>query len=265
MEATRQEEFASAHWRDRVRLPAVDGQVPQHEESCEVVVDNGWRPLRFHDYQTIYGHPGLYEHLFYGMPQCDSPRRVVDLLKDVRRDLSGPPTAVQAIDLGAGNGIVGQQLRSAGAKHVVGIDIIPEAAAAASRDRPSVYDDYIVDNLCEPTADTMTRLGKLTPNVLACVAALGFGDIPPLAYFNAMTFLPRGGLVALNIKEEFLDERYAFGFSELVRRMVRGQVIRVEATRRYVHRLSTAGKPLHYLALVATKLDEVPRSMLIDP
>lgn len=264
MEATRRQEFTSDQWRERVRLPDSKQQVEQHEESCEVLLDGAWQPLRFHDYHVIYEHPGLYEHLFYGLLQCDSPRRVIDLLTEVRRELPAPRGPVNAIDLGAGNGIVAEQLRGAGAKRIIGIDIIPQAAAAAARDRAGVYSDYIVDDLCQPTPETRARLSAEPTSVLACVAALGFGDIPPLAYFNAMNFLSVGGLVALNIKEEFLDERYTFGFSELVRRMVRGQVIRVEATRRYVHRLSTAGKPLYYLALVATKLSEVPRSMLVD-
>ena len=35
----------------------------------------------------------------------------------------------------AGNGMVGQELRAIGAEHIVGIDIIPEAATATARDR----------------------------------------------------------------------------------------------------------------------------------
>ena len=46
--------------------------------------------------------------------------------------------------------------------------------------------------------------------------------------------------------------------------MVNGRVVRLEATRRYRHRLSAAGDPLYYTAMVATKLAEIPESMLVE-
>ena len=40
--------------------------------------------------------------------------------------------------------MVGEELEELGASTIVGIDLLPEAAAAAVRDRPGVYDDYCV-------------------------------------------------------------------------------------------------------------------------
>jgi len=104
----------------------------------------------------------------------------------------------------------------------------------------------------------------LRPNAMTCVAALGFGDIPPKAYHRAASYVAPGGLLAFNIKEEFLDPRYTFGFSELMRRSVDEGLLRLEATRRYPHRLSAAGEPLYYTAMVATKLAEIPESLLVE-
>ena len=73
-----------------------------------------------------------------------------------------------------------------------------------------------------------------------------------------------GGLLAFNIKEDFLDARYTHGFSELFRRMMNGKLVRVEATRRYRHRLSAAGEPIFYTAMVATKLAEIPDALLVE-
>lgn len=224
-----------------------------------------WRRIRFHDYARIFERRGLYEHLFYGLLECDSPRRVVGLLDEVRREARDAAGPLRAIDLGAGNGIVAEQLRQVGAEKILGIDILPEAREAALRDRPHVYTDYLVADLCAPPADVVGRIRELRPNVLVCVAALGFGDIPPAAYYQAASQIPNGGLLAFNIKEEFLDERYTHGFSELIRRMMREKVVRIEATRRYCHRLSAAGEPIFYTAMVATKLEAIPRSMLVDP
>ena len=94
---------------------------------------------------------------------------------------------------------------------------------------------------------------------------MGFGDVPPRAYFNALSAIPVGGLLAFNIRTDFLDPRYSFGFSELVRRMMQGNVIRIESMQRYRHRLAVTGEPLWYTAVIATKLDHVSRDMLVDP
>jgi predicted TPR repeat methyltransferase len=246
-------------------LPRLERGVSQHEEWCEVLEGAHWRRIRFHDYATIFEHRGLYEHLFYGLLECDSPRRVVGLLAEVRREARGATGALRAIDLGAGNGIVAEHLRRIGAEQIVGIDILSEARDAALRDRPNVYTDYVVADLCDPSPQVMVRLRELRPSALVCVAALGFGDIPPTAYHQAAAAVPVGGLLAFNIKEEFLDERYTHGFSELIRRMIRERIVRVEATRRYCHRLSAIGEPIFYTAMVATKLGEIPDSMLVDP
>ncbi len=250
-------------WKGRVRLPALHSDVPQDAEWCEFLENGRWKRLRFHDYDEIYKRPGLYEHLFYDLLECSSPRRVVGLLAAVRRDHG--QGAFAALDLGAGNGIVGEELQKVGATRVVGIDILTEAGEAARRDRPGLYDDYVVADLTDPDEDTRTRLGRAKPDVLACVAALGFGDIPPRAYFNAASFIPIGGQLAFNIKEEFLDERFTHGFSELIRRTIAERVFRLEAWVRYRHRLSAGGEPIFYTAMVATKLAEIPRSMLVDP
>lgn len=255
--------FLKPRWKDRLRLPPLEDDLPQDLEWCEVLERDRWKKLRFHDYDQIYGRPGLYEHLFYGLLECSSPRRVVSLLQAIRRDRGAGPCS--ALDLGAGNGIVGEELRRAGASSVIGIDILDEAREAALRDRPQVYDDYIVDDLTRPNDDSRSRLEASKPDVLTCVAALGFGDIPPLAFYNAASAIQIGGHLAFNIKEEFLDERYTHGFSELVRRMIKEKVVRLEAWVRYRHRLSAAGLPLFYTAIVVTKLEPIPRSMVVDP
>ena len=46
--------------------------------------------------------------------------------------------------------------------------------------------------------------------------------------------------------------------------MVHDEVIRLEATRRYRHRINIDGEPLFYTAMIATKLKPVPESMLVE-
>lgn len=256
--------YRKSQWEGRVRFPKTDQDLAQNHEWCEIKEDGGWSKLRFHDYEEIYQRPGLYEHLFYQMLKCRSPERVVKLLDEVRRDFDKSVDSLRVLDLGAGNGIVGERLRERGVQHVLGIDIISEASLAAKRDRPRVYADYLVADLCAFSDEARERIQAFNPNVLACVAALGFGDIPPRAYFNALSLIPEGGMLAFNIKDEFLDSSHVHGFSGLIRRMVHDEVIRLEATRRYRHRLDINGEPLFYTAMIATKLETVPEAMLVE-
>ncbi|MBI1949207.1 MAG: methyltransferase [Deltaproteobacteria bacterium] len=258
-----QHRHRSATWEGRVHLPRVDEPLDQDQEWCEVQEGQGRLRLRFHDYAELYRRTGLYEHLFYGLLGCCSPERVAGMLAELRSDglCTGP---LRVLDLGAGNGMLGEELRKLDAEAVLGVDIIEDARVAAGRDRPGVYDDYLVDDLTNPSAATLTRLTDFRPTCLSCVAALGFGDVPPLAYFSALAHIPVGGILAFNIKSDFLDHRYTFGFSELIRRMIGEQYIRFEATRRYQHRRNVRGEPLYYTAIIATKLAEVPESLLVD-
>jgi predicted TPR repeat methyltransferase len=255
--------FSVDEWEQRLRFPGRDGGVPQDAECCEIREAGAWRRLRFHDYAELYERPGLYEYLFYDILKCDSPRRVVNLLGAVRAEL-GVTEPLRVVDFGAGNGMVGRELRRIGARRIVGADILEEARAAAQRDLPGVYDDYLVDDMSAPSMESDERLRGLRPNAMTCVAALGFGDIPPSAWHRAASYVAPGGLLAFNIKEDFLDARYTHGFSELIRRMIGGRIARVEASLRYRHRLSAAGEPLYYSAMIVTKLAEIPGSMLVE-
>lgn len=231
----------------------------QDEEFCEVRIGEDWQRIRFHDYDQIFAVPGLYEALFYGRLKCCSPQRVAGLLDDVLSDFPQRGGDLRVLDIGAGNGMMGQEMRLMGARHVVGVDIIAEAKTATERDRPGVYDDYLVADLTALTPQQTERLEAARANCLTCVAALGFGDIPPLAFATAYNLIDDNGWLAFTIKENFLDpDCDVSGFSGLVRQLRSEGLIRVQAYRRYRHRLSITGKPLHYVAMVVTKLREIP-------
>lgn len=243
------------------RFPA-RSDLDQDQEWCEALIDDRWRRLRFHDYAEIYSVPGLYEAIFYAALRCRSPRRVVGLMCDVLEDNGASAGRLRALDVGAGNGIVGERLRERGVESVIGVDIIPEAADAARRDRPGVYDDYLVADLCALDDEHSRTLRDAGLNALTTVAALGFGDIPPRAFAGAFRFLNEGGWLGFNLKERFLAGDDDTGFSRLIRAMTDDGVLQMHAYRRYVHRLSVAGEKLHYVAVVARKRREIPTEML---
>ncbi|MBN1341230.1 MAG: methyltransferase domain-containing protein [Phycisphaerae bacterium] len=248
-----------------IRFPQVEEDtVSQDEETCEVVMGDQALRIRFHDYDEVYKIPGLYEKLFYEELRCCSPSRVAGLLDDVLEDSDSCPEDLRVLDVGAGNGMVGEELLVRGVRKIVGIDIIKEAREAARRDRPEVYDDYHVTDLTDLPERVEEKLREDGFNCLSTVAALGFGDIPPKAFVKALDVIETPGWLAFNIKEDFLSERDSTGFCRLIRRLSRDQVIQIQAYRRYRHRISVTGEPLHYVAMVAKKLKDVPDHYLED-
>jgi SAM-dependent methyltransferase len=239
-----------------VTFPATGDGVSQDREWCRVVVDGERRTIRFHDYHEIYAVPGLYETIFHQHLKCRSPAEVVGLLGEQMRAAGDDPADLSVLDVGAGNGIVGEELRDLGARALVGVDIIPEAAEAAARDRPGVYDDYLVCDLTALGDDDRARLCAESPNCLTTVAALGFDDMPPAAFEQAFDLIPDGGWVAFNIKADFLDGDDSTGFRKLIARMIGSGVLEECARRRYRHRLSMTRDPLDYVAMVGRKRRE---------
>ncbi len=234
----------------------------QDEEWCLVRENGATRKVRFHDYGEIYELPGLYERLFYDHLKCTSPETVAGLFGRELERAGVDAGILNVLDVGAGNGMVGEQLAQVGTGTVVGVDIIPQAAAAAERDRPGIYDDYLVLDLTALDAETRSELESRELNALTCVAALGFGDIPPAAFAAAYDLLVPGGWLAFSIKEDFLDEEGGSGFARLIRELVDRGMAEIRAQSRYRHRLSACGEPVHYIALVAVKRDPEPAAPL---
>jgi SAM-dependent methyltransferase len=237
-----------------LRLPdGASTNADQDEEWCEVEYDGETRRLRFHDYADIYSIPGLYERLIYEELRCDSPRVIARLLAGEIERRNVDPATLRVLDLGAGNGIVAEELARIGADRLVGVDIIEEAAEAAERDRPGLYDDYVVADLLNGSPKDRRRLDDHELNALTCVAALGFGDIPPEVFCEALRRIATPSLVVYTIKEKFLGEEDPSGFSDLVERLdSEGSLVTLQQER-YQHRLSWAGEPLHYYAVLAEK------------
>ena len=237
----------------QISFPSINADADQDAEVCEVVVDGTAQRIRFHDYDEIYRVPGLYEHLFYEVLDCRSPDVVCDLLREQLVAGDHDPAALTVLDLGAGNGMVGECLKKLGSGTVVGVDILPEAAEATMRDRPGVYAEYVVGDLTDPAPDVREALGRYRFGVMTTVAALGFGDIPPEAFAYAYSHLVPDGWLAFCIKEDFLADEEPSGFSQLIQRMMSDGSLEIFAERRYQHRLSAQGEPLHYVAMVGRK------------
>ncbi len=254
-------EHALSATRYPLTFPEADTKADQDSECCEVRVNGERRRIRFHDYNEIYSLPGLYEQLFYDELKCQSPTVLTELLTDTMGETGTDPGTVDALDIGAGNGMVAEELVKRGIRSVVGVDIIEEAAEAAERDRPDVYDDYHVADLTDLPPDVERAMADRGFTCMTTCAALGFGDIPPLAFAIALNLLADDAWVAFTIKDRFLDgeaDDEESGFSALVNRLCDTGRLEVLAKRKYRHRLAVDGRELHYVAVVARRRQPAP-------
>lgn len=245
-----------------VHLPRGTTGLDQDAEWCIVETDGDRRRVLFHDYAELYRTPGLYEGLFYDALECDSPQVVCGLLREAMLEQGRDIRDLSALDVGAGNGMVGEVLAEMGASNLVGVDIIEEALEATERDRPEVYDDYRVVDLTDVSPEDDAALRDHGFNAMVTVAALGFGDIPPEAFAQAYDYVEDGGLIVFNIKDRFLESGDPSGFRKLVNGLADDGLLKPLAQRRYRHRLSMTGKPLHYFAHVCEKRGPVPAHWL---
>lgn len=249
--------------RHRVQFPPADSNILAQDEAFFFLQENGDQVrLRFHDYDEIYSRPGLYEQVFYDRLKCSSPKKVGDILKRTLDSADQAITELRVLDLGAGNGIMGEVLKNHGVARLIGCDIIPEAREAALRDRPTLYDEYYVADFANLAPELVGEIDDWSIDCLTSVAALGFGDIPPAAFFRGLQFVSVGGWVAFNIKETFLDHSDDTGFSRFVRELIFSEYLDVFHLEKYRHRYSMEGQPLFYFALVGQKTYDIPDDFL---
>ena len=233
----------------RVAFPQQNFPVGQDAEWCVVSDGGNWREFRFHDYAQIYNLPGLYEKIFMEHLKSRSHMVMAEALVRELEARQRPLSDCRILDLGAGNGHVGAQLHELGARHLWGVDVLPEARTAAQSQHPRVYAGY---TLVKP--NWLQELQDFKFNTVICVAALGFGDIDPELFEKVLEALPSGALVAFNIKEQFLNALDPSGFNHLFMRLQSQGRLRPLRQWRHFHRYSTWGEPLHYLGVLAEKL-----------
>lgn len=249
--------------RYKISFPRPRDETPSQNEAFFFLrEESGKKKIRFHDYAEIYKYPGLYEQLFYDRLKCSSPKKIAEILKYCVRQSEDIFSELRVLDLGAGNGMVGEVLAEYGVSRLVGADIIEEAKVAVDRDRAGVYDDFYVANFCELSDEQKAELDSWSLNTLTVVAALGFDDIPPKAFIEGFNLIHSEGWVAFNIKESFLNYKDDSGFSKTIRELIFSEYLDLNYLERYRHRLSIDGTPLYYFAVAGRKTANVPGNFL---
>lgn len=244
--------------RYRIKFPPPSSKDLQQNEAYFYLNNNGKdEKIQFHDYQRLYKDPGLYEQLFYDRLKCNSPKVVAESLKNTIDVNKSHFTELKVLDLGAGNGMMGEELKKTGVARLIGVDIVQEAKDATDRDRPGIYDAYFVKDFTKLSKQDKEELKSWNLNALISVAALGFGDIPPKAFIEALNLIDKEGWVAFNIKETFLQDSDTSGFSKLIRQLIFSEFLNIHHLVRYRHRISIDGKPLYYFSIICWKRNHV--------
>ena len=245
--------------RHRIQFPKHELTKHNQDETYFYLQGSGkQRKIRFHDYDEIYQVPGLYEQIFYDRLKCTSPVKVASILEAAIKQSSDNFTELRVLDFGAGNGMMGEELKKHGVSRLIGVDIIPEAYEATIRDRPGLDDAYYIEDFTKLNDETKEDIASWQCDCMVTVAALGFGDIPVKAFIEAFNTIKSEGWVAFNIKETFFDITDESGFSTMIRELIFSRYIDVYYIERYRHRLSIEGEPLYYFAIAGRKKSDIP-------
>ncbi len=232
---------------------------PQDEETVVVRLEDGREEeIRLHEYARMYSTPGLYESVVQDLLESRSPQHVSAMMADEWRRLGHRLNELRVLDVGAGNGVVGELLAKEGVDFLVGLDNIPEAEAAAERDRPGIYSAYLTADLTALGSAEREQLVSYGFNGLTCVGALGFGDIPPEAFAQALNLTGDGSLIGFTIKEDFLQDGAKEGFAGFIQSLVDRGRLEVLRRERFRHRRAVTGESLYYVAVVGLKVGPVP-------
>jgi hypothetical protein len=234
--------------RVRARLATMQGEPEIGSERITVYHGDGTlEEVALHDYARVYALPGVYEQIVQQDLGCRSPAQVAQMLGGALEALRLEPSDTRVIDIAAGNGVSGEALRAAGMDVVLGTDIVPEARAAALRDRPGVYDDYLTLDLMALSAEQAEYVRSLHANALTCVAPVGTASVPPEAIAAACRLLTREPLVVA-----LYDRRH--GEPDPLSEQFFAEHVGAEATlldhERYLHRFLITGAPYELEASV---------------
>lgn len=227
----------------------------QGEEQFLLHRDGATEAIVLHDYARVYSVPGLYEEVVQRRLECASPATVAAALVEGADAAGVPPGELRVFDLGAGNGVVGEELQARGATVVAGADGITEARDAARRDRPGLYAHYLVGE----TLDVDEIRGLVASEgltALVAAGAVGEGHVPVDALEQLWAAFPPGSFLALTLKDggPATGDHDVRDVLAMIERLAGDEhPTRTVVRRSFRHRLSMAGHELQYLVVVAAK------------
>ena len=243
----------------QIRLPDNIEHLPINEEYFFLTQNGRERRLKLHDYGDVYSIPGLYEYIANEKLHYRSPEVMSALLVETVAEAGLSVDKLKVLELGAGSGLFGKALAKQGVTSIIGIDIVPEAAIAATRECPGVYEHYYVEDLTK-SSPTRSKLSEQGLNCFVCCSALSAGHIPVEAFAAGFNEIEPQGWVMFNIAKTSYDEQSDRNCPEFVRfyrQAIAQGILELCYTRPYTHRRFFNGQTLEYVAVVGRKKGEI--------
>ncbi len=242
-----------------IRIPEEVTNLVIQEEFFWLNQNGNERKVRLHDYPQMYGVPYLYEHLMEKL-QAKSHTVLSSLLIDQFTQAGGAVEDLVVLEVGAGSGMVGKALADLGVKSITGIDIVPEAAQAAAREYPGVYENYYVEDLTKLSPQTWEQLNNRGFNCIVCGSALGFNHIPAKAWATAFNLIADNSPIAFNVQKERWEDKSEASFLSWHPWVAKTDIFKITQTHEYQHRFYMDGRSLNYVAIIGTKQANISES-----
>ncbi len=253
----------------------IDYQIQFSKESSDLrnqehlcrIQDGSEKKILLQNYAQMYEIPLLYEK-FATKALYQSPDTLAMLLVTQLVQCKQEIESLVILDIAAGSGLFGKSIAKYGVKSIVGVDIIPEAAQAAQRDYPGVYEKYYVEDLTAITPTAQEELANRGFNCLVCCSSLSC-HFPIQGFINAFNLIENDGWITFNVNTYIIEEldntdsfeyKKAAEFGQLYHQMVKAGILEVTNKHYYLHRLLTNGKALDYVAITARKRGDIPES-----
>ena len=215
--------------------------------------DNTKKQVKLHDYTTMYSVPGLYETVIYDVLKCNSHCLLTEHIKFL-----GGKKKIRVIELGAGNGVFAEELKNnTHVDYIMGVDINPIAKKAAMRDRPELYDDYLISDIALLKESTIKTIREKKFDFLVIPSALALAHIPVKSLSKIIDMLPKNAHFVFNLKRKIVSDFFVkcpesgcFLFKE---DEINDQVKNVHHEE-YIHRYNFSGEPYYYMCFIYKKI-----------
>lgn len=231
-----------------------DSRSSQSAEAFSAVVDGERQTFLMHDYPTMYKVAGLYDAMMFGMLSCRTPPLLAKVF-EVCLEAMAFTTPIRMLEIGAGSGAFGEQVKKRNfvVGRLVGLDNIKEAREAAARDRPSVYEDYLVCDLTRLDKSAVGSITRLEPNCVAVASATGWGNHIPVSGFQAaFDLLEKDGWFVFHVKPNDPDPE-CVALNQWIDHLVEDGKIENSTRGRIYHRQNVDGYPIFYDYVVGQK------------
>lgn len=227
----------------------------QSDEYFYADIDGKRQLFNIHDYDSLYRIPWLYDVALYHALDCRTPTEMSDVIGTVWAQAHVDAASLRVLELGAGSGVFGYELRNTlHVGHLAAIDISPVARSAAERDRAGLYDAYYVDDLTKLSAETSAAFDAVQFNVVAVASATGWGNHIPVAGFQTgFDLLSTGGWFIFHVKPGDPDPE-CIELCQWIEGLVeRGELEQVYRGSHF-HRKSSSGAEISYDVVIGRKV-----------